>query len=77
MDFLSPKTLLMFLPAILIKTGNWLRNKDANTTGPDDAFGNVLIAFAPAVSAFETGNENAFKKSLKAVHETLGRYLES
>lgn len=79
MDFLlkqlSPKLLLGLLPMILIKVGNWFKNKDANTTGADDAFGNVLIALAPAVDALDDGNETAFKKALNAVYITLGNYL--
>lgn len=79
MDFLlktlSPKMLLALLPMILIKVGNWFKGKDANTTGADDAFGNVLIALAPAIEAMEDNNETAFKKALKVVYETLGNYL--
>lgn len=79
MDFilktLSPKMLLALLPMILIKVGNYFKNKDANSTGSDDAFGNVLIALAPAVDAMEDNNETAFKKALNAVYITLGNYL--
>lgn len=72
---MGPKALLAVLPMILIMIGNWLKGKDANTVGMDDAFGNVLISAAPAIEAFETGNENAFKKGLKATYVTLGNYL--
>lgn len=79
MDFLlkqlSPKLLLGLLPMILVKVGNWFKGKDANDTGADDAFGNVLIALAPAVDALDDGNETAFKKALNVVYATLGNYL--
>jgi hypothetical protein len=81
MDFLlknlSPKLLLGLLPMILVKTGNYFKNKDANETGADDAFGNVLIALAPAVEALDDGNENAFKKALRVVNQTLSNYLNN
>lgn len=80
MDFLltqlSPKILLGLLPMILVKVGNWFKNKDANDEGADDAFGNVLIALAPAVAALDEGNETAFKKALRVVYATLGNYLK-
>lgn len=74
---LSPQMLLMFLPMILIQIGNFFKNKDANNVGSDDAFGNVLIAAAPAVEAFSSGNENAKRKALKAVRDTIDSYLNS
>jgi len=67
--------ILMFLPMLLIKLGNWFKNKDADAVGSDDAFGNVLIAAAPAVEAFESGNENAKRKALKAIRDTIDNYL--
>ena len=72
---LGPKVLLQFLPLILIKVGNFFKNKDANTTGPDDAFGNILIAAAPAVEAVDEGNEKALRKALKVVRDTIDNYL--
>lgn len=72
---MGPKALLALLPFILIKVGNMVKGKDSNETGMDDAFGNVLIAAAPAIEAFEDGNENAFKKALKVTYNTLGNYL--
>ena len=72
---LSAKMLLGLLPMILIKTGNWFKGKDPNDSGGDDAFGNVLIALAPAVDAMDDGNETAVKKALRVVHTTLGNYL--
>lgn len=79
MDFLlktlSPKILLSLLPMILIKVGNWFKGKDANDTGADDAFGNVLIALAPALDAVDDGNEKALKKALRIVRDTIDGYL--
>lgn len=74
---ISPNMLLMLLPMLLVKAGTWLKNKDANSTGADDAFGNVLIAMAPAVEAVATTpqSENALKKALRGVYITLGNYL--
>lgn len=57
--------LLMFLPMLLMKLGSFFKNKDKNETGADDAFGNVLIALAPAVTAIGDGNENALQKTLR------------
>jgi hypothetical protein len=69
------KYLLMLLPVMLVQVGNYLKNKDANATGSDDAFGNVLIAMAPAVDAVATSNENSLKKALRAVKITIENYL--
>lgn len=74
---LSPKVLLGLLPIILIKTGNWFKGKDANETGGDDAFGNVLIALAPAIGAMDDNNETAVKKALKVVRDTIDGYLKN
>ncbi len=78
MDFLkilSPKMLLGFLPMILIKVGNSLQNKDDNDTGTDDELAKIVFAAAPAVEAFESNNQSAFRKSLEAVYAALGKYL--
>lgn len=73
---LSPKLLLGLLPMILLKLGNYFKNKDSNTTGPDDAFGNVLIAAAPAFAAADDGDDNALRKALKVVRDTIDNYLK-
>jgi hypothetical protein len=79
MEFLlksfSPKLLLGLAPMLLIKVGNWMKGKDENSSGADDAFGNVLIALAPAIDAFEDNNQTALKKALEVVYKTLGNYL--
>ncbi len=72
---LSPKMLLGLLPIILVKVGNYFKGRDANDTGSDDDFGNVLIALAPDVDALDDNNDTAFRKGLEVVYKTLGNYL--
>lgn len=72
---LSPQMLLMLLPMLMLKIGTWLKDKDQNETGTDDAAGNIIIAAAPAVAAYAEGNEKSFRKFLTAVHTTIGNYL--
>jgi len=79
MEFLlkafGPKTWLALLPSILIMIGNYFKGRDANSTGPDDAAGNLFIALAPAIEGLDTSNENAFKKALRTVRDTITNYL--
>lgn len=77
MDFLfkSPALILSFLPMVLIKLGNYFKNKDDNTVGSDDAFGNVLIALAPAIAAIEGNDARALRKALVIVRDTIDNYL--
>lgn len=67
--------LALFLPMIALKVGSWLKNKDTNETGMDDAAGNILIAAAPALAAIGDGQETAFRKALKVLYTTIGNYL--
>ena len=69
------KYLLMMLPMMLIQLGGYLKNKDKDNVGTDDAFANVLIAVAPAIDAYANSNENALKKALRAVRTTIDNYL--
>jgi hypothetical protein len=41
------KWYLSILPMVLLTVGTFLRGKDADDKGPDDAIGKVLIAAAP------------------------------
>ena len=80
LKMLTPQMILALLPMILIKLGNWFKNKDVNNTGADDAFGNILIALAPAMEAMATTKdgeprETALKKALNGVYVTLGNHL--
>ena len=63
------------IATLLIKLGNFLKDKDANDTGTDDAFGNVCIAMAPAIASLETNSDNAKRKALKVVRDTIDGYL--
>lgn len=75
LKFLSPAALLALLPMILGMVAESIKNKDDNSTGTDDAFGNVLNALAPVVSSFQSKDDLKFKKALEAVYQTLGNYL--
>lgn len=75
LKFLSPAALLALLPMFLIEIGTSIKNKDDNSTGSDDAFGNVLIALAPALSSFGNRNDSKVKQALKAVRDTINNYL--
>lgn len=75
LKFMPVAMLYSVIAMLLIKLGNSLKNKDANASGADDAFGNVLIAMAPAVAALEDNNEKALRKALAVVYTTIGNYL--
>jgi hypothetical protein len=66
-----------FVALGLTKLGVFLKNKDANTIGADDAMGDVCIALAPAIAAIEGSNENAKRKALKVARDTIDGYLRS
>jgi hypothetical protein len=67
--------LFMVLPIMLIQLGNFLKKKDTDAIGRDDAVGNILIALAPAIDAFSSGNESAVKKALRAARIAIDNYL--
>lgn len=73
--FLTPSALLALLPMFLVSVGQSIKDKDDNSTGSDDALGNVIIAFAPALSAFGSKDETKLKQALQAAYATLGNYL--
>ena len=83
MDFLKtmlknlPAEMLLkiFIPIICNKIGADFKKKDANETGADDATGNLFFAFGTAAAAYDSTNENAFKKALRAVRNTINVYL--
>ena len=76
---LPAPVLIALMPLMLGKIGNWFKNKDKNETGADDVMGNVIHAAIPAVAAFAendgAGQEKVIRKSLKAVADTIYRYL--
>lgn len=76
LKFIPTSMLYGVVAMLLVKLGNVVKSKDANDTGSDDAFGNVLIAMAPAVAALEDNNENAKRKALKATRDTIDNYLK-
>jgi hypothetical protein len=63
------------LPMALMAGAVYLKGRDANDTGPDDAFGNVMMGIAPAVESYKDGNESATRKSLKAARDSIDAYL--
>lgn len=72
------KTLvLLSVPPILLAVGSFLKNKDADNVGRDDAAGNICNALAPALSSLAVGNDNSFRKSLKVVRDTIDNYLNN
>jgi hypothetical protein len=71
------KWYLSILPMVLLTVGTFLRGKDADDKGPDDAIGKVLIAAAPAVEALQNNNESGVRKALKATRDTIDAYLAS
>lgn len=76
LKYLPVQMLYGVIAMLLVRLGNYLKGKDANDTGKDDALGNVCIAMAPAVAAFEDSNENTLRKTLKAVRDTIDNYLK-
>ncbi len=67
--------LFMMLSLSLVQLGNTLKNKDADTKGADDSFGNILLALAPAATAFQDNDENALKKSLRIMRDIINGFL--
>lgn len=72
---LGPKALLGLLPMILLAVGNALKGKDQNNTGADDVAGDICLAAAPAIDAFESGNDTALRKALTAIRSAIDAYL--
>lgn len=68
-------SMTFIIPGIMTQLGMSFKNKDDNSTGFDDAGGNVLIALAPVIPAMLSGNETIIKKTLRAVYDTIGNYL--
>lgn len=63
------------LPMILTAVGTFLRGKDADSKGADDAVGSILIAAAPAVQALQDGNESGVRKAVRALRDAADAYL--
>lgn len=73
--FGGPQALAFLIPGICLQIGMSLKNKDDNSTGYDDAGGNVLIAIGPVIPALLSGNASMVKKTLTAVRDTIDGYL--
>ena len=76
-NILKGPALYGFISLGLTKLGTFLKNKDANTTGSDDAAGDICIALAPAVAALEGNNDKALRKALTVARDTIDNYLHS
>jgi len=63
------------LPMVLLTVGTFLRGKDADDKGADDAIGKILIAAAPAVESLQNNNESGVRKALTAVRDVINSYL--
>lgn len=68
-------SLTFIIPGIMTQLGMSLKNKDDNSTGYDDAGGNVVIAMAPVIPAFLSGNDAIIKRTLRAVRDVINNYL--
>ena len=69
----------LFLPQILAELGQKLRNKDANDTGADDAFGRIVQAASGPLTSFVSGGSVegvATDKAMVAIYQTSKVYCE-
>lgn len=74
MDFL-----MLLLPASVITLAGKLKNKDANNTGADDAFADILMGLAPVLPDLIKGSagDNAADKAMLATYKASQAYLQS
>lgn len=73
--FLPISMLYPVISLLLVKLGNFLKEKDDNASGPDDAAGNVCLALAPVITALENNHDTALRKALMSVRDTIDGYL--
>lgn len=77
LKFLPVSVLFQFLPMILIKVGNMLKQRDTDSKGADDTFGDIMIAAAPAIDGiFTGGHDTAVRKAVTAIREGCDAYLK-
>lgn len=70
------KWYLDLLPMIAALVGSYLKGRDSNTTGADDAVGNILVAIAPAVEGIKSGeNTGKVRKAMLAIRNAADAYL--
>lgn len=69
-----------FLPSSLLGFGAFLQARDANRTGADDAFGQVLTAAAPGIAlALEPqgpGQVKAMRRVMTAIRDAAQGWLD-
>jgi hypothetical protein len=67
------------LPLGLIVAGGKLRDKDANDTGLDDAFGKIMIEMSPVVPSLVSGggSANAGMKAMRIIEQVAHAYRVS
>lgn len=76
LKFLPVSALYGVIALGLIKLGNALKNKDANTSGSDDIAGDVCLSLAPVIAGLEDSHDNALRKTLKAARDAIDNYLK-
>lgn len=64
------------LPFILPMCGSYLKGRDSNTTGADDAVGTIMIAITPALEGISAGDESGVRKVMLAVRNVCDSYLQ-
>ena len=66
-------------PVAMMGVGTALIAKDSNKTGADDVVGNMLIAFAPAVTMAVDGNndQKALLKTMTVIRDAAQAYIDS
>lgn len=69
----------LLVPAGVLSIGTYLRNRDKDNVGADDALGRVITASAPAVTLALDGENNvpATKKVLTAIRDAAQAGLDS
>lgn len=71
---------ISLLPIGLLIGGQRLKARDSNTTGADDAFGQVMLDLAPIAPELVSGgqaNSNATDKAMLAIYRTAEAYLKT
>lgn len=69
-------TWLVFLPVLMGNLASWLKSKDENNTGGDDAFGDIVLAAIPAVENLDPKNESKLVVAVKAVRDSCDAWLK-
>jgi hypothetical protein len=64
------------LPMVLVAVGTFLKGKDSNNTGADDAVGNICLAAAPAAQSLQDNNETGVRKAMQAIRDAADAYLQ-